>query len=204
MLTLDGTASARAAASVRGKPLCIDLNFSTGMLRVTNWNEVLTIGGNNYTPLGSLLQVSGLEESENSRPNNLTLSIPVMRSDMLAACTGPSTVYRGRSVVIYAMFIDDTYRPAGAAVERWRGQMSGVGIDRKPKKLESIGQTSMGTISLTCVRNGGDRVRSGEGLRLTDAQQKSRYPGDRGLEYMQGLIENPTLWLSKKFQDFQE
>jgi hypothetical protein len=44
------------------------------------------------------------------------------------------------------------------------------------------------------------RARNTTGLRLTDAQQQQRYAGDVGLAFMQTLIEQPSLWLSKRFQ----
>ena len=44
------------------------------------------------------------------------------------------------------------------------------------------------------------RARNAPGLRLNDAQQQAAYAGDRGLEYVAKLLEQPALWLSKKFQ----
>ncbi len=66
---------------------------------------------------------------------------------------------------------------------------------------DRAGSPSRGRIEMECSRAGADRSRRAEGWRLTANQLKLDYPGDLGLDYMHELIENPTLWLSKKFQE---
>jgi len=197
-LTLDGTATARAAAGVAGLHWLVELDFQPGTLYLTTWPQTLTIGGNDYVGLGNLLEISAVGESEDAAADRLTLALSVVNTAMLAAVMGPVTSYRNRAARLYGQFMDDTYQPAGARVQRWAGYMDKVEIPRTPSAPD--GGPSSGRIKLQCVRAGQARFRNATGLRLTDAQQRQRFAGDLGLEYVAGLVEVPSLWLSKRFQ----
>jgi hypothetical protein len=197
-LALDGTASARASASVAGATWLIEIDFSSGLQRYTTWPDTIISGGNTWLGLGQLAEVGLFSESENASAEKLTLSASVVSTAMLAACIGPASVYRGRAVRLYLQLISDTFQPAGAAVARWAGYMNQIRIERSGPGIG--GGANVGKISIDCTRAGMARARNAEGLRRTHAQQQSRYPGDLGLEYTQSLIETPALWLSKRFQ----
>jgi hypothetical protein len=77
--------------------------------------------------------------------------------------------------------------------------MDRVTVERKPPDALA-GGGSAGRLNLECSRAGMARARNLHGLRLTDAQQQHLYSGDLGLQYVQTLIEKPSLWLSKRFQ----
>lgn len=197
-LTLDGTATARAAADVAGIHWLVELDFQAGTQYLTTWPLTLSIGGNDYIGLGDLLGVSTLGESEDPAAERLTLSLNIVNTAMLAATLGAATTYRGRAARLYGQFIGEDLQPAGAPVQRWAGYMDKVTINRTPSPPE--GGSSSGNIELRCVRAGQARFRNSTGLRLTDAQQQQRYPGDKGLEYISALIEKPVVWLSTRFQ----
>lgn len=197
-LTLDGTASAQAAATVAGFAWLVELDFASGLQRVTTWPQQLVSGGNTYTGLGDLLDVSAISESEDPAADRLVLSLSAANSAMLAAAIGPVTEYRGRAVRVYAQFLGEALQPAGAAVLRFAGYMDKMQIPRTASPVG--GGESSGRIEMRCVRAGQARFRNATGLRLTDAQQKQRYPGDRGGEYVATLIEKPAVWLSTRFQ----
>lgn len=197
-LTLDGTATARAAAGVAGLHWLLELDFVPGTQYLTTWPQTLSVAGRDYVGLGSLLDVSTVNESEDGAADRLTLSLSLVSTAMLAAVMGPVTNYRNRPARLYGQFIGDTLQPAGAAVLRWQGYMDKVVILRNPSP--PAGGSSSGRIELQCVRAGQARFRNATGLRLTDAQQQQRFPGDLGLQYVQTLVETPSTWLSKRFQ----
>lgn len=200
MLTLDATATARAAASVAGIHYLVDLDFATGTLRYTTHALAIVFGGNTYTALGDLVEVGNLAESENQGADKIELTFSIVNQAMLAALIGPATVYRNRRVRIHAQLIDDTYQPAGAAVLRWAGFMDAPAIDRSPAPPDG-GSAATGKLRLPCWRAGQARMRTANSLRRTHAQQLQRTGGvDTGLRYTQQLIEQPSQWLSKRFQ----
>lgn len=197
-LALDGTASARLAASVRGVAWLAALDFSGGMLRLASWPVDVQSGGNTYLGVGRLFDVANLHESADSAADRLSLSFTAVDVALLALAVADPTAYRGRVATLSLQVFDDAYQPAGAAVLRWRGYMDKMQVSRQPPDAEGGG--SRGRIELVCSRAGMARSRNTDGLRLTDAQQQARYPGDTGLRYVRTLIEQPTLWLSKRFQ----
>lgn len=199
MLTLDGTASARAAASVAGIHYLVDLDFSTGIQYFTTHAMSIVSGGHTYTAFGDLVEIAGLQESEDQGADKLEMSFTVVNTAMLAALIGPATVYRNRAARLWVQLIDDTYQPAGAAVLRWAGYMDVPRVERESAPIE--GGFAGGKIVLPCWRAGIARLRTANGLRRTHAQQLQRTSGaDTGLRYTQQLIEQPALWLSKRFQ----
>jgi hypothetical protein len=197
MLTLDGSASAQIAANVRGVAWLVAMDFSGGVVRYTTAPLSIVSGGNTYTGLGTLAEVTNLSESENTAAEQITLSFTVNTS-LLALTLGNVEGYRGRSAQLWLQLFDETFRPVGAAVLRWAGVMDRVQVSRT--RSDVTGGPSSGRIEMQCSRAGMARARNAEGLRLSHAQQIQRYPGDLGLEYVQTLIEQPSLWLSKKFQ----
>lgn len=199
MLTLDATASARSQAAVAGLQYLVDLDFSTGMIRYTTNSVSISFGGNTYLGLGDLVSVGDLNESADQGAEKLELGFTLVNNALLAALIGPATVYRNRRVNIYAQLIDDTFQPAGAAKLRFSGYMDAPRVERKPPPPE--GGFDNGTIILPLWRAGQSRMRNASGLRRTHAQQMQRTANaDTGLRYTQQLIEQPALWLSKRFQ----
>ena len=199
MITLDSTQQATVTAGARGAAWLIDLDFSTGVQRVTDWPVgVTTTGGLTYTGLGGIISVSAIGESEDTDASLLKLSVSIVDSAMLAAAIGPATVWRDRSVAISLQLIDASGRASGAPVPRWSGRMNGVSVSRQSPKQGSGG--TRGSIELSCSRAGMNRARRAQGLRRTHVQHQLDYPGDMFFEYTQGLVEQPALWLSKKFQ----
>jgi hypothetical protein len=197
-LTLDGTASARIAAAVRGVAWLVQLDFTTGTIYYTTAPQSFVISSQTYIGLGNLADVSPVGESENTGADQVVLGFSLVNTALLAATIGNVDTYRGRAVRLYLQLFDEAFQPAGAPVLRWSGTMQPVKVSRTPS--DPAGGASVGRLELPCTRAGMARARNAQGLRLSHAQQLQRYPGDVGLEYVQTLIEQPSLWLSKRFQ----
>ena len=197
-LTLDGTASARIAAAVRGVAWLVQMDFLPSTVYYTTAPLTFTIGGNTYLGLGNLAEVSAVGESEDTAADQVTLAFTLVNTSLLSATLGNVENYRGRAVRLYLQLFDEAFQPAGAPVLRWAGTMQPAKVTRTPS--DPTGGPSVGKVELPCARAGMARARNPMGLRLSHAQQTQRYAGDLGLEYVQTLIEQPSLWLSKKFQ----
>lgn len=198
-LSLDGTASARLVAAVRGAHWLVDLDFTTGTIRYTTSPVSIVYAGITYLGFGNLAEVSGVGESEDPNASRVTLGFTAVNSAMIAAGLGNVEAYRGRAVRLYLQLLDETFQPAGAPRQRWAGRMEPVRITRK--RAGVAGGSGSGRIEIPCSRAGMARARNALGLRLSDSQQQLAYAGDKGYEYIQTLIEKPTLWLSKRFQE---
>lgn len=194
---LDANALARINSNVRGAIWLVEMDFGTGTVRYTNAPVNVTSGGNTYNGFNNLVGVSPLNESESNSAERVTFSFSIVNQAMLAATLGSVDNYRGRAIRLFLQLMDEKFVPDGAMVKRWAGYMDKVQVTRQ----ESSEGPSMGKIELLCSRAGMARARMYQGRRLTHTQQQQRYPGDKGLEYLQHVIEQPALWLSKKFQE---
>lgn len=191
----DGTATARLAAPERGVAWLASLGFSNGTSYFTTAPIDVPYAGNTYLALGTFVEILNVQESADAGADQVVLKFSVTSAAMLAAALVDPVIYRGKPVLLSLQLFDAEFRPAGAPVDRWRGYMDRVQISR------TTGERVIGYVEIQCSRAGMARARRSEGLRLTDAQQQSRYPGDTGLRYVRTLLEKPSLWLSKRFQE---
>lgn len=196
MMAMD---SAQHTQVVAGVAVLAELGFSTGTVYVSTAPVHIGIGVITRIGLGSLLSVSNLHESADARAEQLTVSLSLADSAMLAMAMGNAEIYRGKPARIYLQLLSETFQPVGTPRQRWAGYMNKVQISRQAAQADGNSAAS-GSIDLVCSRSGMARARNREGLRLTDAQQQLRYPGDTGLRYVRELVAKPTQWLSKAFQ----
>jgi hypothetical protein len=199
MLTLDSGSNTQIASDARGIPLLIELDFTTGTLYYTTWGDNITTAGHTYIGIGDLVGIQGLSESDDFAARSLTFVLSGANSAIIAAATGASNTYRRKRARIYAIVTNGTYQAAGARVQRWEGYMDQVSIERSDPATVTDDMGSA-KVMLKCTRAGVPMSRRSVGLRSTHQQQISVYPTDRGLEYQQGLVEVPVMWLSKRFQ----
>ena len=196
------------AGKVRGVAWLIELEFLAADLTtpspvyLATWPETKDIGGKTYLGVGNLVQVSPVAESENPTQQRVTISASVVDTAMKALAIGQVERYRNRRARLYLQTYGETFQPIGTKVLRWSGFMDRVKIPRpRGSSIQGVPAPAGGRIELECSRAGVARSRNAEGLRLTNSQQQAEFPGDLGLEYIKELLETPTLWLSKKFQE---
>lgn len=188
MITMGATQHQQAVAGVAW---LAELAFTTGTVRYTTAPVSITSGGYTWLGLGALGTVSGVTESEEVQADAITLGLSIVDTALIAASLGNVESYRGRAVRLYLQMLSPEFVAVGSPVSRWSGLMDRVEIKR--------GEGG-GTIELRCSRSGIARMRNAQGLRLTHEQQLARYATDTGLRYVRTLIEKPSLWLSKRFQ----
>ncbi len=172
----------------------VELAFSTGTARLTNWSHSVVYAGNTWNGINCLAAVSPVKVGERLEypPMDLVLYPNNPALFALALADDPAT-YRGRDCTIYQAFMDDQLRPLGDPELVWYGQMSQVRLNT------GNGETDKGNIVLRCEQHGRDN-RSQRSLRLNHAQHVARYPGDTFLSRIERMTGQPVPWLSKRFQ----
>lgn len=182
--------------AVFGAAWLVQMNFASGVQRFTTFPLTLPVDGFNWLGFGALTSVGNVTESEEVQADAIVLGLSIVDPALIAASVGNVENYRGRRVDVYLQLLTPEFQPAGPKRRRWSGLMDKVEIRRATGEEESTG-----TIEMRCSRAGIGRMRNAQGLRLTHEQQLRRYPSDTGLRYVRTLIEQPALWLSKKFQE---
>lgn len=156
----------------------VDLDFDSGPLYVWSGYGNLTIGAKTYLGAGQLLNISSVEETTEMQAKGATISMSGIPSSFIAlALTEP---YQGRECRIY---FGVTSSPSNY-VEVFSGEMDQMNI------IET-GETC--TIAVT-AENVLIRLERPVVSRFSDEDQKSRFPSDKGFEFVADLQDKEIFW----------
>lgn len=170
----------------------VELEFTSGTQRITNWSHNLEWMGHTWIGI-SVLSVSAISESERLEYPALELGLSIANPSHLALALGAVALYRGKPITLYQAVLDDELRAVGDPEIAWVGVMDQIRLKT------GDGEQEEGAVSLRCERPGRDG-RGATSLRLNDAQHRARHPGDTFLSRIEALTGKPVVWLSKRFQ----
>jgi len=167
----------------------LELQFASSTLRLCSYGQTFNWGGFDWLGLGNIASISPLEESAGVGSAAMTFGLNIASSDLRALSVGPVEDYRGRPAILYFCPLTEDGVLIDTPERCWTGRMDVIstGIDKEA-----------GQIVLKCETSAFGLKRSS--LRQNAAQQKQRYPADTGFDYLNDLLSNPKVWLSKKFQ----
>jgi hypothetical protein len=186
----------------------VDIDFDSEPLYVWNGYGDLVIDGKTYLGAGQLLGISTVEETTEMEAKGASLTLSGVPSLFLAAAlTQP---YQGRECRIYfgvfkspvadwilqSGFWDDTgiwyddelWNDASITLSDYVEVFSGE-LDQ----MNIVEAADTATIQVT-AENVLVRLERPVVRRFTDQDQKSRYPGDLGLEFVAGLQDKEIFW----------
>jgi len=200
MLTLDAITQTALEAPWVPMVWLLELEFVGATHRFTTFNLPLQAMGVTWQAAGNLLSVPDLKESTEASAQPISVKLSVANQAVLALALGNVENYRGRPARLYLALLGSDHQVISTPKRRFSGYMEPVKIDRD-KSGKPGGGSKGGAIELPLSRSGMARARNVEGQRLTHQQQQFAHPGDRGLEYMQALVQTPVPWISKAFQE---
>jgi hypothetical protein len=156
----------------------VDLDFDSGSLYVWSGYGDLVIGAKTYLGAGSLLNISSVTETTEMEAKGATLSMSGIPSSFLSVAL--QEPYQGRECRIY---FGMTSNPS-AYVEVFSGELDQMNI-------EEAAETAVVSVTAENVLVKLERpvVR-----RFSDQDQKSRFPNDKGLEFVASLQDKDILW----------
>lgn len=160
--------------------LAIDIDFDSGAIRLWNGYRDITIDGQTYIGSGNLLQISGIEESSEIAARGITMTLSGLSSEIISIALQEN--YQNRTAKVYLGAIT-----SGGDIQSY--QVFGGRLD--VMNIEESGDTAV--ISVTAENRLIDlerpRIR-----RYTSEDQKSLYPGDLGLDYVNDLQDKTLDW----------
>lgn len=133
----------------------------------------LSLGGHVWQGLGDLISISPISSTYQVSAEQVTFEVAAT-AEMMALAQAARTRVRHRDVTVYLqLYTMEPEAPIGSPIALFSGQMmrmpwSATGTDDRKLRLE-------------CEGNFFRRNQPPRG-RWTDADQKARYPGDKGLE----------------------
>lgn len=173
----------------------LEMQFLSGTVRVCSYNGTYNWNGFDWIGLGTVGNISAVEETAGVLSSAMLFTLNVAQTSTLALAVGAAEQYRGRAAKLYFCPLDVNGNLIDTPQICWRGNMDTVstGVDGE-----------IGQIVLKCETSAFTLKRR-NALRLNDAQQNQRMahlglPVDTGFQFLNSLIANPQLWLSRKFQ----
>jgi hypothetical protein len=159
----------------------IELNFDSGPLRLWTGVGTLTYDEQDYVGTGTLLAISSIEETSEIAVRGATLTLSGVPSEVISlALTSP---YQGRVCNIYFGTKDKTLNTV-SLTSVFSGYMDQMNI--------SEGQDTS-TIELQ-VENKLIDLERARVARFTSSYQKSVYPQDLGLDFVESLQDKDIVW----------
>lgn len=178
-----------------GKPVArtvyfVEFQFASATTRVSTANLPITWGGHEWSGVGTLGTIGTVDESDGLEAKSLSFTVNSAQPAWLALAMGPAQEYRGRPAKMYMCPLNDAFQMVGTPEQCWSGLMDSLDV--------AFGDES-GTITLRCETSAYGLKRRPP-FRLNAAQHKKEHPADTGLDYLNDLISNPSVWLSVRFQ----
>lgn len=182
------TTSQRAAAMsghLQVAPL-IDLAFTGGTLRATTAPWDITTSDGLYLALGPLLAIKQVSESAGSF-EGLEIGMSGLDAAIVAIAAGEP--YQGRIARLLKAYLhSETNTIIDQPVVQFIGRM----------RVMSISETNDQATVVIQAEHYEAELQKAAPLRLNNADQQRLYPGDRGAEYVEQMVERTLTWPSKE------
>lgn len=184
--SLSNDMTTEVSASQLAPIILVSLSFSTPVNLWSGYGTI-TYSGTGYLGIGTLGTVSPVEETTDLAARGISMQLSGVPTAMIAIALSEN--YQGRpcSVMFAAMASDGTL--VSTPVTVFSGRMDVMSIN-------DDGQTA--TIGMNAENKLVDFRRPRE-VRYTDEEQKSLYPSDKGLEFVNAIQEKEIYWGNAKF-----
>lgn len=159
--------------------LAIKVEFDSGDLLLWNGTREATIAGETYTPAGSLLSVSDVEETSDISARGITITIAGL--DAAATSAALQEPYQNRLASVMFGTIDD-------------GVYNGYTVFKGRMDVMSISEGAETSTIEIAVENRLIDLERPRVYRYTSEDQKALYPNDLGLDYVADIQDKNILW----------
>lgn len=188
-MSRDLTAAARTATQQEVvRPVAfVEMDFSGGFVRANSTPYTLSFDADNDTVdedflgVGNLGNISEVSEGADTRARSITLTLSGIDPALISVTLNEH--YQGRSCKVWTGLLDDNHKLIADPILVFWGRMDTMDVD--------IGETATITVAVESRLADWDRPRS---ARLTNEEQQARYPGDRGLEFVQQVADQEIRW----------
>jgi len=156
----------------------VDLDLDSESVYMWSGYGDLVIGSKTYLGVGNLLNISSVTETTEMDAKGATLTLSGIPSSFLSLAL--QQPYQGRECRIYFGVIDSP----SDYVEVFSGELDQMNIEENADTcvISVTAENVLVKLERPVVR------------RFTNEDQKSRFPNDKGLEFVAGLQDKDILW----------
>lgn len=162
--------------------LFAELDFESGFVRAHNGIGTITWGGYDWLGVGTFGKVSPVEESAELSQRTLIYTLSGIPPEMISVVL--DEYYQGRAARLYIGFVDPTTGQLIADPDL---------LDQGRMDVSDIEEGKELTVTITAE----SRVSAWDRAllrRYTDKDQQSRFPGDKGLEFVPQAATKEINW----------
>jgi hypothetical protein len=159
----------------------VELDFSGGIVRVTNAGYNITFGGYTWYGLGELGEISAVQEGTELQMYGITLTLSGVPPEYISVAL--DNEYQGRPATIWIAPLDSNYQVLADPVIVFKGRM-----DTMPIAIGTDAKIQL-TIESQFVDWERPRVR-----RYNHEDQTFAHPADKGLEFIAQMVEKEIIW----------
>lgn len=168
----------------------VKMQFRSSTQYVSTSNVNHTWGGHTWLGMGAVGSISEVSSTESMDTSSVTLALNAAELTWLSLALGDAAEYQNLPVTIYMCPMLDTLELIDTPEPCWEGLMDtlNVGVSNEQGSLQLKCESTAYSLKRLPV------------FRLNKAQWNKTHPTDKGLDYLEALISDPVVWLSKKFQ----
>lgn len=158
----------------------VKLEFDSGTLRFWNGYQSITIESEDYLGAGSLLGISEIEETSEIKAAGAAVILSGISTDIISIALTEN--YQNRNATIFTGTLTEDYTVSSYAV--FKGLMDTM-------QIAENGSTARVELNLENRLITLERPRT---LRYTSEEQKTLFPGDLGLEFIDDIQDRTIEW----------
>ncbi len=162
--------------------ILVELDFSSGFVRVFNGVGSITVDGDVYSGVGELGGIEKISGPRAIQANTLRLSLNGIDPTLLSKAVDEE--YQGRSATVRVALLDDDFAQISDPFVMFGGFMDNI-VFSDAKDTAAI------TVNCESWLRTLDRSNN---RRYTDEDQQERFSGDVGCEFVAGLVDKELLW----------
>ena len=168
----------------------VELVYDAGTVRTTTlpYGMDLSWGGYTWYGLGDLGRIQGVKETSDGSVTDVELTLSGIPADNISIAL--NEYYQGRRCTIWLAFLDADHQLIADPVVAFKGLIDNQTIALG--KEASIRVLAKSRLSRLLIPNES---------RYNNQTQWARYPGDRGLEYMERMVRTELQWGSGKLKN---
>jgi hypothetical protein len=160
----------------------VEMNFSSGILRLWGGYGDLTIDGNTYTGSADFLQISTIDETSEIRATGISVGLSGIPTSLIAIALTED--YQGRDITLYFGTLDSAGAINDTPYVVFKGRMDLMTMQEYADYFNITITGESRLIDLEIPR----------AYRYTSEDQKIDYPADKGLEFIADLQNKEIVW----------
>ena len=173
---------AQLSASSLKPFLAMKAEFLEGDVRLWTGYGDISIGSETYTGGGTLLGVSGVEETSEIKATGLNVSLSGVDSSILSIALTAN--YQNRTFTMYLGMLDEAHQIISNVYQLFQGRMDTISINDSSDTVQ---------FTLTVESRLIDLEKPNE-TRYTGVEQKRLFAGDLGLDFVADLQDKTINW----------